>query len=243
MISRVFRLFLAMTGAMALSVGLTAKPAAADPVLVELFTSQGCSSCPPADKLLGELSQRNGVVALAFHVDYWDYIGWKDKFAKAEYTERQKDYRDALNLRTLYTPQMVIDGRLDVVGSERSEVESSIGSAAAAAKLPLTITESGGKLRVTAPAVEIDQARPATLWLAIYSRRSETPVERGENAGSTLVEYNIVREIRSLGPWNGNAIDLALDVDASDSKMGCAVILQADGNGPVLGVAALPPGS
>jgi hypothetical protein len=229
-----------MTGAMALTVGLAAKPVAADPVLVELFTSQGCSSCPPADKLLGELSQRSGVVALAFHVDYWDYIGWKDKFAKPEYTDRQKGYRDALNLRTLYTPQMVIDGRLDVVGSERSEVESSIGSAAGTHKVPLTFVEASGQYRVMVPAAEIDQAKPATLWLAIYSRRSETPVERGENAGSTLVEYNIVQEIRPLGAWNGNAIDLPLDVDESDSNMGCAVILQADGNGPVLGVAVMP---
>src|SRR5215510_7129171 len=142
-----------LAGAVALTVGLAAIPAAADPVLVELFTSQGCSSCAPADKLLGELRQRSGVVALAFHVDYWDYIGWKDKFAKPEYTDRQKAYRDALNLRTLYTPQMVIDGRLDVVGSERSEVESSIGSAAADHKLPLTITEASGKYRVAVPAM------------------------------------------------------------------------------------------
>jgi hypothetical protein len=229
-----------LASAVALTVGLAAIPATADPVLVELFTSQGCSSCPPADKLLGELSQRSGVVALAFHVDYWDYIGWKDKFAKPEYTDRQKAYRDALNLRTLYTPQMVIDGRLDVVGSERSEVESSIGSAAEADKLPLTITEASGKYRVTVPAMEIDQAMPATLWLAIYSRRNETPVEQGENAGSTLIEYNIVREIRRLASWNGNAIDLPLDVDDSDNNMGCAVILQANGNGPVLAVAAMP---
>src|SRR5262245_21873769 len=102
----------ALAGAAALAIGIAPRPAAADPVLVELFTSQGCSSCPPADQFLGELSQRSGVVALSFHVDYWDYIGWKDRFAKPEYTQRQKGYRDALNLRTLYTPQMVIDGRL-----------------------------------------------------------------------------------------------------------------------------------
>src|SRR5262245_26742443 len=90
-------------------------PAAADPVLVELFTSQGCSSCPPADLYLGELAQRTDVVALAFHVDYWDYIGWRDKFAKPEYTKRQKDYVDALEVRMVYTPQMVVDGRFEAV--------------------------------------------------------------------------------------------------------------------------------
>jgi len=220
---------------------LAAGPAAvADPVLVELFTSQGCSSCPPADQFLGELTKRNDVVALAYHVDYWDYIGWQDPFGRPEYTARQKDYRDALDLRTVYTPQMVIDGRYDVVGSQNSEVESSIAAAAGSSKLPLTITSVGGRYRVTAPATEIDRAKPASLWLAVFSRQNETPVTRGENAGSTLIEYNIVRELRRLGEWTGNAIDLELDVDAGNKNLGCAVILQVDGNGPVLGVAAAP---
>ena len=213
-------------------------PALADPVLVELFTSQGCSSCPAADQYLGELAQRKDVIALAFHVDYWDYIGWRDKFARPEHTARQKDYRDALGLRTIYTPQMVVDARYDVVGLERVAVESSIESAAGQAKLPIAIAENGGKLRVTAPAMEIDQARPASLWLVTYSRRNETEVSKGENAGSILVEYNIVREMRRLAGWNGNAIDLELDVSTADKNMGCAVILQVDGNGPILGVAA-----
>lgn len=230
----------ALAGAAALTVGLVAAPVAADPVLVELFTSQGCSSCPPADQFLGELTKQNGVVALAFHVDYWDYIGWKDEFARPEHTARQKEYRDSLNLRTIYTPQMVIDGRFDAVGSQVSAVKSSIGVAAETAKLPLTITAVDGKYRVTAPAAEIDQSRPASLWLAVFLRETATPVTRGENAGSTLVEYNIVRELRHLGAWTGNAIDLELDIDAADKSLGCAVILQIDGNGPVLGVAAAP---
>ena len=227
-----------LAGAVALAAGLA--PALADPVLVELFTSQGCSSCPPADQFLGELAQRKDIIALAYHVDYWDYIGWQDKFARPEHTARQKDYRDALGLHTIYTPQMVVDGRYDVVGSQRSEVESSIKSAAGQQKLPIAITESSGKYRVTAPPLEIDQANPASLWLVIYQRRNETEVSRGENAGSTLVEYNIVRELRRLGDWTGNAIDLQLDVNAADKNMGCAVILQVDGNGPILGVAAAP---
>jgi hypothetical protein len=227
-----------LVGAAALAAGPA--PALADPVLVELFTSQGCSSCPPADRFLGELAQRKDVIALAYHVDYWDYIGWQDKFARAEHTARQKDYRDALDLHTIYTPQMVVDGRYDVVGSQRAAVESSIESAASQRKLPITISASGGKYRVTAPPMEIDQASPASLWLVIYARRSETEVSRGENAGSTLVEYNIVRDLRRLGDWTGDAIDLELDADAADKNMGCAVFLQVDGNGPILGVAAAP---
>jgi hypothetical protein len=227
-----------LAGVAALAAGPA--PALADPVLVELFTSQGCSSCPPADRFLGELAQRKDVIALAYHVDYWDYIGWQDKFARPEHTVRQKDYRDALGLHTIYTPQMVVDGRYDVVGSQRAAVESSIESAAGQAKLPIAIAEIGGKLRVTAPAMEIDQAQPASLWLVTYSRRNETEVSKGENAGSILVEYNIVHELRRLADWNGNAIDLELDVSTADKNMGCAVILQVDGNGPILGVAAAP---
>jgi hypothetical protein len=227
-----------LAGAAALAAGPV--PSLADPVLVELFTSQGCSSCPPADRFLGELAQREDVIALAYHVDYWDYIGWQDKFARPENTARQKDYRDALGLHTIYTPQMVVDGRYDVVGSQRAAVESSIESAAGQQKLPIAIAKNGGKLRVTAPAMEIDQAQPASLWLVTYSRRNETEVSKGENAGSILVEYNIVRELRRLADWNGNAIDLELDVSTADKNMGCAVILQVDGNGPILGVAAAP---
>src|SRR5215470_2470293 len=109
------------------------------PVVLELFTSQGCSSCPPADALLGELAQRPGIVALAFHVDYWDYIGWKDPYASPTNTQRQHDYAVALGLHMVYTPQMVVDGRTDVVGSERGDVETAIGRAAAGPKLAISI--------------------------------------------------------------------------------------------------------
>jgi hypothetical protein len=230
-----------LLAATALAAGLWSGTAAAgEPVLVELFTSQGCSSCPPADRYLGELAGHADIVALAFHVDYWDYIGWQDKFARPEHTARQRDYRDALDLRTLYTPQMVIDGRYDAVGSDRSKVEASIEVAGQTAKLPVSLSTAAGKLRISMPAATSAPASPASLWLALYHRRIETPVTRGENAGATLVEYNIVRELKRIDSWTGAAVDLALDVDMSDGNTGCAVFVQLDGNGPVLGVAALP---
>ena len=227
-----------LAGAAALAAGPA--PALADPVLVELFTSQGCSSCPPADQFLGELAQREDVIALAYHVDYWDYIGWQDKFARPENTARQKDYRDALGLHTIYTPQMVVDGRYDVVGSQRSEVESSIDSAAGQAKLPITIAENGGKLRVTAPAMEIDQAKPGEPVARHLFPAQREPKSPGRECGLDPGRIQHRARIAPACRWTGNAIDLELDVGTADMNMGCAVILQVDGNGPILGVAAAP---
>ncbi len=211
-------------------------------VVVELFTSQGCSSCPPADAFLGELAQRPGLVALAFHVDYWDYIGWKDPFASPGATKRQRDYGRALGLRTVYTPQMVIDGSIDAVGSHRSEVERAIDMARNRAKLPVAIErDEAGSWWVTLPESEADQAVPATVWLALFDRQQITQVKRGENAGATLTNFNIVRELRRLGEWRGPAVNLPLDIGAAElAGRGCAVIVQGGDAGPVLGVALMP---
>src|SRR5262244_3732178 len=151
------------------------------PVVVELFSSEGCSSCPPADALLGELAQRPGIVALAFHVDYWDYIGWKDPYASPANTQRQHDYAAALRLHMVYTPQMVVDGRTDVVGSERADVEAAIGKAAAQPKLAVAIEKDGAGYRVVIPAAAAPAGGPATVWLAFFDSEKETRVARGEN--------------------------------------------------------------
>src|SRR5215470_8423741 len=161
------------------------------PVVVELFTSEGCSSCPPADALLGELAQRPDVVPLAFHVDYWDYIGWKDPYASAANTQRQHDYAAALRLHMVYTPQMVVDGRTDVVGSERGDVEAAIGKAAAQPKLAVAIEKGDAGYRAVIPAASSAPAGgPATVWLALFDTVQETRVARGENGGRTLKEFN-----------------------------------------------------
>src|SRR5262245_11593842 len=211
------------------------------PVVVELFTSQGCNSCPPADAFLGELAQRSDLIALAFHVDYWNYIGWKDPFSSPGGSQHQRDYAQSLGLSSVYTPQMVIDGSVDAVGSDRAKVNPAISTASHRKKIPVSIatTPAGGWL-VTIPAAEA--AQPATVWLAIYDRQQTTPVRRGENAGKTLTDYNIVREFRSIGRWDGTKLDLPLDLGATDlGQRGFAVIVQAGTIGPVLG-AALAPG-
>jgi hypothetical protein len=210
------------------------------PVVVELFTSEGCSSCPPADAFLGELAQRPDIVALAFHVDYWDYIGWKDPYASPLATQRQHDYAAALGLHMVYTPQMVVDGRTDVVGSERGDVEAAIGKAAAGPKLAISIAKDAAGYRVAIPAAAPPAGGPATVWLAVFDSKQETRVKRGENGGRTLKEFNIVREWRKIGTWDGNATTLPLAVAMGNAdRKGCAIIVQAGPVGPILGAAVM----
>ena len=217
---------------------LVASPGEGRPVVVELFTSQGCSSCPPADALLDELARQPGVLALSFHVDYWDYIGWKDPFAAAQYTERQRDYAAKLGLRYVYTPQMVIDGRHDAVGSNRGEVTRAIqqsAKTAPAVTVSLDATEGG---RATLSAGQAPSGG-ATVWLVTFDDGHDTPVARGENRGRDLHNSNVVRELRALGSWTGEARTFPLDFQAAraEGRGGCAVIVQQGRGGPVLGAA------
>jgi hypothetical protein len=215
-------------------------PATVDdmPVVVELFTSQGCSSCPPADLFLGKLAERRDVLALAFHVDYWDYIGWKDPFAFKTATERQYSYGHALGLNMVYTPQMVIGGTHDAVGSDEGEVRQAIKTDASRSKLKLAVVrDAEGAYKVEIPAGPANA--PATVWVALFDRAHKTPVQRGENSGATLTEFNIVREWRKIGEWNGQATEIALDLTPeSDEYDACAVLVQEGGYGPIRGAAA-----
>ncbi len=217
-----------------------AEPAAVSPVVVELFTSQGCSSCPPADALLTELAVRPDVVALSFHVDYWDYIGWKDPYASPQYTARQQRYAEKLHLRYVYTPQIVVDGRTDVVGSRRAEVLDAI-NAATKRDRPIDITfgtDKGGTVIIPeghAP------AEGATVWLAVYDREHMTEIKRGENAGRKLRNANVVRSFERLGTWTGARLEIPLDLSGARARGrdGCAVIVQQGRAGPVLAAAAM----
>jgi hypothetical protein len=209
--------------------------------VVELFTSQGCSSCPPADALMGELVQRDDVLGLTFHVDYWDYLGWRDTFATPEGTQRQRNYRQALAKSYVYTPQMVIGGVADTVGSQRAAVEREIDR---------VIQSGGGQLKVMLALDHEDRvlarigpgnaATEATVWLVRYDRRHDVEVRRGENAGNKLSYFNVVRDVTEIGKWTGGTIEIPLattEVLRMGGRDACAVIVQEGGAGRILGAA------
>jgi hypothetical protein len=208
------------------------------PIVVELFTSQGCSSCPPADALLGELARRGDVLPLAFHVDYWDRLGWKDPYSSAAATQRQRAYARLLDSATVYTPQMVVDGRTDVVGSYRADVLQAIDQArAASVTVPLELAAADDGLRVRVGAGRPD-ARRATLWLIGFDRRHETAIGAGENGGRTLAEWHIVRGFEPLAEWTGAATDATVPAAALARYERVALVLQEAG-GRVLGAATV----
>ncbi len=209
------------------------------PTVIELFTSQGCSSCPPADALLGELSADPEVVALAFHVDYWNSLGWTDGFALADSTRRQRSYARALGLSSPYTPQMVVNGTRDAVGSDRTAVLAALaGGRHDGVPIQMTVDETGVQ-------VGLDAALKSGLFdiVAItYRLRAETLVRRGENAGRSLPEFNIVRSIQVLGTWSGGSAHFSVSKDQIPTDADrIAVLVQRPGQAAILGavVAAL----
>jgi|AP95_1055475.scaffolds.fasta_scaffold56494_2 hypothetical protein len=216
--------------------------AAEHPTLVELFTSQGCSSCPPADAYLIELDRRDDVIALSMHITYWDYIGWKDPFASEAVTDRQREYGRRIGRGRIYTPEIIVNGMLHAVGSRKSAVERIVGEVQASMPsrldIELSMTADDG-LRISLPGGHIEGT--ATVWLARFDKQHVTTIERGENRGRTLRNINVVREIREIGVWNGAPLDIDLPRSAliaadGAGNDGCVVIVQKDGFGQVLGV-------
>ena len=204
------------------------------PVVVELYTSQGCSSCPPADAMLHDLAKRDDVIALALHVDYWDYIGWKDVFGRPENTARQHAYARAANATTVYTPQMVINGSDDVVGNRPRDVADLIARhKGKAAVIALTVTRRGDMLSIRAepPANPVG----ATVQLARYTPSTRVAIKRGENAGHTFDYANVVTELRVLGEWDMRA-PLRLDVPVEGASPS-VVMIQQNRHGPIHAVA------
>ncbi len=213
--------------------------AARGPVTVELFTSQGCSSCPPAERILAELADRPDIVALSYHVQYWDYIGWRDPYGDPRCQKRQERYRAWLKTRFLYTPQVVVGGRYDVVGSRRGEIEERIAEADAKSRVAMEVLESQ-----SGPAVRLPHGKTgpdgAQLLAVRYLRQATTEVQRGENAGRTLTERNIVRGLERLTVWDGEERRVPLP-EGPDRKHGQAILLQDLATGAILAAAKRPP--
>jgi len=215
-----------------------AAPAVADgPVVVELYTSQGCSSCPPADELLHVLAEQPDVIALALHVDYWDYIGWKDSFADPTYTARQQNYGRVARASTIYTPQMIIDGQDHVIGTRPNEVAMQIAqNRAETTGASVSLARSGGRLRITGSSTNAFDDL-AVVQVIRFSPEETVDIARGENAGRQLSYANIVTEINIVGAWDGRSeLDMSIDIVGSSPVV---VIVQEPGPGAVMASAIL----
>ncbi len=210
--------------------------AADSPVVVELFTSQGCSSCPPADKIFAELAHREDVIALALHVDYWDYIGWKDEFAVPAYADRQRGYAVAAHRKSIYTPQMVVNGQTDIVGARPMQLSEAIAEhAAVAPTVALDVAREGDTLKISAQNHSAEGQM--VVQLVRYLPMRATEITRGENAGKTLEYANVAHDWQVLGTWDGQG-DLAMTAQVSGDAP-VVVLIQKDGHGAILAAEAL----
>lgn len=240
--TRVVRAPGVLAAVLAAGLGLGAPALAEDRplVVVELFTSQGCSSCPPADAMLGELArERPDVLPLALHVDYWDYIGWADKFARPEHTDRQKAYAHAAGMRSIYTPQIVIGGVDHVIGHKPMAVAETIAAhQMAAPRVVLSGVLKDGQAELQAVPIE-DEALPARMVAVLvrFTPLSEVRITHGENAGHNLEYSNIVTDMQVIGDWNGQS-NWSFDV-AVAGEGAAAVLIQAAGAGPILAAVRL----
>jgi hypothetical protein len=210
-----------------------AEPMSQSPVVVELFTSQGCSSCPPANANLTAIADRPDVLALSFGVTYWDYLGWKDSFAKPEFTNRQYAYEQALHRATAYTPQMVVNGSTDLIGNSADELDRKIAMGRNDAQPAPEITLTGNEVSIGAgkPLEDI-----ADVWLVRYDPNIvQVPVARGENGGRTLPHKNVVHDFVRLGGWSGAAV--RFDLQPAPDGLKTAILVQSAYTGPILAAA------
>ncbi|MFN9847194.1 MAG: DUF1223 domain-containing protein [Alphaproteobacteria bacterium] len=219
----------------ALPLGAAAKP----PVLVELFTAQGCGNCREAEAHLARLADRPGVLALTFSVDYWDYLGWTDTFARPEHTGRQKAYVTRLKLREPYTPQVVVDGRHETQGQKTAEVDRLVRTALGQARNYPDMRFVGSR-RVDVGSGRVAGGGSADVWMIRYDPRAvEVSIKAGDNRGETVVQRNVVRQIVRLGVWRGAPKAYRLP-QASDEGFKTLVVVQTPRGGRVLGLAQGP---
>jgi hypothetical protein len=221
--------------------------AAGPRAVIELFTSQGCSSCPPADRLLAQMANDPSVIPLSLPIDYWDYLGWKDTLALAGHANRQRAYSRVRGDRDVYTPQAVINGSAQALGSDHTAIERAITQSRANSQtlsLPLTLAIANGQLTVSAPAATSEVAQ-GEVWLCPVTRSVEVAIGRGENSGHTFTYHNVVRRWIKLGDWNGQPATWSIPVAKfkTDGVDAVAVVLQngvASAPGVMLGAAMTP---
>ena len=209
---------------------------AQSPVVVELFTSQGCPSCPPADKLLHELAQRDDVIPLALHVDYWDYIGWKDEFSHPDYAKRQRGYAVQAKRRSVYTPQMIVNGVTDIVGARRMELSKAIAHHAdLPSRVELSVNRSGSEILINAQPTNVDG--PLIVRMLRYTPQRSAHITRGENAGHTMLYANVTENWTVLAEWDGTTALALTSVVEGDKPV--VVLVQQDQHGPILAAVRL----
>ena len=240
----ILKVALVLAGLGALHSGATAQTSSAK-VVIELFTSQGCSSCPSADALLESYTKRDDVIALSVPVDYWDRLGWKDTFASREHTNRQRDYAYARGDGQVYTPQVVVGGRLHVVGSSRSAIDGAIAATKTAlreSQVPLTVYFEDGALVVQVGGASAGTAiQNARLLLAVVQDAGKVAIRRGENADRTLSYYNIVRALKTIGTWAGtpSTLRVARSEFSVAGTQSLVVMLQNGAGGPIINAAQI----
>jgi hypothetical protein len=234
------------SGVLALAV-VAASTAWAGPLaVVELFTSQGCSSCPPADAALRDLAGRSDVIALTLPVDYWDYLGWRDTLAKPAFTARQRAYSSVRGDRQVFTPQAVVNGKGSCIGSDAAALEQLIQAGRPGPGVAIALSESGGTVAVDVAGAAGGPSRDQTaeVWVLPVAKAREVAIERGENRGKTITYANVVRGMTRIGEWLGAPlhVEVPLAVARSDGE-GYVVLLQSprgDKPGPILGAAKSP---
>ncbi len=214
-------------------------------VVVELFTSQGCSNCPPADAFMRELVRHENILGLTYNVDYWDYLGWRDTLASPDFTRRQEQYAAARGDTKVYTPQMIVNGKQDVIGNKHERVLELIEKERRQGDcrhVDLKIAEKDGMLLIDAgPATEMLKGREATLWVVTAMKEVTVEIAKGENRGRKLTYANVVRKIVPVAVWRGKRMHIALpraQLFVSGAKT-CAALLQLDDHGPIIGAARL----
>lgn len=237
------RIFTALAATLCLSLpGVTLaqhlEGTAPEPVVVELFTSQGCSSCPPADALLKQLAERRDVLALALHVDYWDYIGWKDSFARPDFSRRQKGYAHRAGRKMIYTPQMIVMGDNDVSGADTMGIAEAIQAHQTTQRpVALDLQRTGSRLTVSLVPRIVLPDRPVSILIARYSPLETVDITRGELAGHRIAYVNVVDDLRQIEIWDGQqAISVTVDFDGAQPG---AVLVQQGPFGPVLAAARI----